>query len=103
MVTGKSPIVPPTWATHGQPLGDASEKMSMVTQLDDERRHLWELAKANLEKAHKWYKDFVDKFRREVKFQERDEMWLNIKNFRLPKGLSHKFLGPYAGPSKCWK
>ncbi len=27
-------------------------------------------------------------------------MWLNIKNFRLPKGVSHKFLGPYAGPFK---
>ncbi len=27
-------------------------------------------------------------------------MWLNIKNFRLPEGLSHKFLGPYAGPFK---
>jgi hypothetical protein len=35
-----------------------------------------------------------------VKFQEEDEMWLNIKNFRLPKGLSHKFLGPYVGPFK---
>ncbi len=27
-------------------------------------------------------------------------MWLNIKNFRLPEGLSHKFLGPYASPFK---
>ncbi len=27
-------------------------------------------------------------------------MWLNIKNFRLPEGLNHKFLGPYAGPFK---
>ncbi len=27
-------------------------------------------------------------------------MWLNIKNFRLPEGLSHKFLGPYAGRFK---
>ncbi len=27
-------------------------------------------------------------------------MWLNIKNFWLPEGLSHKFLGPYAGPFK---
>jgi len=27
-------------------------------------------------------------------------MWLNIKKFRLPKGLSHKFLGPYVGPFK---
>ncbi len=27
-------------------------------------------------------------------------MWLNIKNFRLLEGLSHKFLGPYASPFK---
>ncbi len=100
MVTGKSPIVPMTWAAHGQPPSDANEEVLMVTQFDKERRRLWEVAKANLEKAHKSYKDFADKSRREVKFQERDEVWLNIKNFRLPKGLSHKFLGPYAGPFK---
>ncbi len=35
-----------------------------------------------------------------MKFQEEDEVWLNIKNFQLPEGLSHKFLGPYAGPFK---
>ncbi len=52
----------------------------MVTQFDDERRSLWELAQANLEKAHKRYKDFADKSRREVKFQEGDKVWLNIKN-----------------------
>ncbi len=75
----------------------------MVTQLDEERRRLWELAKANLEKAHKWYKDFADKSRREVKFQEADEVWLNIKNFQLLESLSHKFLGPYAGPFKVLK
>jgi hypothetical protein len=34
----------------------------MVTELDEERQCLWEMAKANLEKAHKQYKDFVDKF-----------------------------------------
>jgi hypothetical protein len=33
----------------------------MVMQLDEERRRLWEVAKANLEKVHKRYKDFVDK------------------------------------------
>jgi len=59
MVTGKSPIVPITWV--GQLPSDASEGVSMVTQLDEERRHLWEMAKANLEKAHKKYKDFADK------------------------------------------
>jgi len=58
------------------------------------------MAKANLEKAHKRYKDFADKSRREVNFEEGDEMWLNVKNFRLREGLSHKFLGPYAGPFK---
>jgi hypothetical protein len=52
------------------------------------------MAKANLEKAHKRYKDFVDKSQRKVNF-ERDEVWLNIKNFQLPKGLNHKFLGPF--------
>jgi len=63
MVMGKSPIVPMTWAAHGQPLNDATEEILVVTQLDEERRHLWELVKANLEKAHKRYKDFVDKCR----------------------------------------
>jgi hypothetical protein len=100
MVIGKSPIVPMTWAKHGQPPSDASEEVPMVTQLDEKRRRLWKLAKANLEKAHKRYKDFADKSQREVKFQEGHEVWFNIKNFRLPEGLSHKFLGPYAGPFK---
>jgi transposase InsO family protein len=31
MVTGKSPIVPMTWVTHGQPLGDASEEVPLAT------------------------------------------------------------------------
>jgi hypothetical protein len=63
MLTDKSPIVPTTWAAHGQPPTDASEEVLMVTQLDEERRRLWELAKTNLQKAHKRYKDFVDKSR----------------------------------------
>jgi len=100
MVMGKSPIVPMIWAAHGQPPSDASEEVPMVTQLDEERQRLWEVAKASLEKANKRYKDFADKSRWKVKFQEGDEVWLNIKNFRLPKGLSHKFLGPYVGPFK---
>jgi hypothetical protein len=53
----------------------------MVTQLDEERWRLWEMAKANSEKAHKQYKDFVNKSQQEVNFEEGDEVWLNIKNF----------------------
>ncbi len=40
MMTGKSPIVPMTWAAHGQPPNDASEEVPMVTQFDEERRRL---------------------------------------------------------------
>ncbi len=61
MVTGKSPIVPMTWATHGQFSSDVSEEVPMVTQLDEKRRCFWEVAKANLEKVHKKYKDFAYK------------------------------------------
>jgi len=50
--------------------------------------------------VHKRYKNFADKSRRKMKFQEGGEVWLNIKNFRFIEGLSHKFLGPYAGPFK---
>jgi hypothetical protein len=35
-----------------------------------------------------------------VNFEEGNEVWLNIKNFRLQEGLSQKFLSPYAGPFK---
>ncbi len=35
-----------------------------------------------------------------MNFEEGDEVWLNIKDFQLPEGLNHKFLGPYTGPFK---
>jgi len=41
MVMGKSPIMPMTYAAHGQPPSDASEEVPIVTQLDEERRRLW--------------------------------------------------------------
>jgi len=53
IVTGKSPIVPTTRAAHGQLPSDANEEVPMVTQFDEKRCHLWEMAKANLEKVHK--------------------------------------------------
>jgi predicted DNA-binding WGR domain protein len=45
----------------------------MVTQFDEKRQHLWEMAKANLEKVHKRYKDYVDKSRQEVNFEKGEE------------------------------
>jgi hypothetical protein len=61
MVMGKSPIVPTTWAAHAQPPNDTSEEVPMVTQLYEERRHLWERAKADLQKAQKQYNNFAKK------------------------------------------
>jgi len=75
----------------------------MVTQLDEERRRLWELVKANLEKVHKMYKDFADKSRREVKFQVEDEVWLNMKNFQLLEVYVISFWAHMRVHSKCWK
>ncbi len=72
MVTGKPPVMP--WAAHGQPPSDASEEVSMVAQLDEKKQCMWEMAKVNLEKVHKWYKDFANKSRREVNFKEGDEV-----------------------------
>jgi len=40
MVTGKSPIVPTTWATHVQFPSDANEEVPMVTQLDEKKQCL---------------------------------------------------------------
>jgi hypothetical protein len=51
----------------------------LVTQLDEERWHLWEMAKANLVKAQKRYKDVVHKSQREINFEEVNDVWLNIK------------------------
>ncbi len=48
MVMGKSLFVLTIWATNGQPMNDASEKVPMVMQLDEEMWCLWEMTKANL-------------------------------------------------------
>ncbi len=79
MAMGKSPIVPTTWAANGEPLSNASEKVLMVMQLVEKRQCLWEMAKANLQNAQKWYKDFVNKSQCEVNFEQGNEVWLNIK------------------------
>ncbi len=38
-----------------------------------------------------------------MNLEEGDEVWLNIKKIWLQEGLSHKFLGQYAGPFKVLK
>jgi hypothetical protein len=56
------------------------------------------MAKANLKKGHKRYKDFVDKSRQKVNFEEGDEVWLNIKKISLAKRFEPQVLWPICGP-----
>ncbi len=58
------------------------------------------VGKGQLGKGAQKIQGFCGQVQREVKFQVGDEVWLNIKNFWLPEGLSHKCMGPYVGPFK---
>jgi hypothetical protein len=55
------------------------------------------MAKANLEKVHKWYKDFVNKSQREVNFEKGNEVWLNIKKFPVVRRFEPQVFGPICG------
>jgi hypothetical protein len=68
MVMGKSLIMPTTWAALKQPPSDKSEEVPIITQLDEERQCLWEMAKVNLEKVHKWYKRFYGQVPTRIEF-----------------------------------
>jgi hypothetical protein len=37
---------------------------------------------------------------RHIEFEVGDLMWLNIKNFKIPKTLPNKFVPKYVGPFK---
>jgi hypothetical protein len=56
---------------------------------------LWEVAKANLEKVHKWYKDFIDKSWRELKFQEGEVV--EHQEFLIARRFESQVLGPICG------
>jgi hypothetical protein len=56
--------------------------------------------KGQLGKGTQTVQEFCAQVSTRGEVSRRDEVWLNMKNFRLPEGLSHKFLGPYVGPFK---
>jgi hypothetical protein len=59
----------------------------MVTQLGEKRRRLWEMAKANLKKVQKWYKDFANKSK---------ERWI------LKKGMKCRWTSKDSDYQKVW-
>ena len=40
----------------------------------------------------------MNKNRRQVSFKVEQKVWLNVKNFKLPQGLTPKFMAKFAGP-----
>jgi hypothetical protein len=62
------------------------------------REQMLEKTKVWLAKAQKRYVDQVNKGRRHVEYEEGKKVWLNVKHFTLPEGLTPKFMAKYAGP-----
>ena len=63
----------------------------------EERKQILELAKETLRRAQKRYEKQVKKNRRQVSFKVGQKVWLNVKNFTLPQGLTPKFMAKFAG------
>jgi hypothetical protein len=51
-----------------------------------------------LEQALKQYEKHVNKTQRHVEFKTRQHMWLNIRDFKMPNGLSPHFITKYVRP-----
>ena len=64
----------------------------------EERKRILELAKETLRRAQKRYEKQVNKNRRQMSFKVGQKVWLNVKNFTLPQGLTPKFMAKFAGP-----
>jgi hypothetical protein len=62
------------------------------------REQMMEKTKAYLSKAQKRYVNQVNKGRRHVEYEEGQKVWLNMKNFTLPDGLTPKFMAKYTSP-----
>jgi hypothetical protein len=55
-------------------------------------------AKNLLEQAQKWYETHVNETRRHVEFKVGQHVWLNIWDFKMPKGLTPCFIAKYVRP-----
>ena len=64
----------------------------------EEGKRILDLANETLRRAQKRYEKQVNKNRRQVSFKVRQKVWLNMKNFTLPKGLTPTFMAKFVGP-----
>ena len=99
VVSGTEPRSPKDLALQGTSVKDGDEGEVMETKLFlEERKRILELAKETLRRAQKRYEKQVNKNRRQVSFKVGQKVWLNVKNFTLPQGLTFKFMAKFAGP-----
>ena len=99
VVSGTEPLSPIDLALQGTSVKDGDEGEVVETKLFlEERRQTLELAKETLRRAQKRYEKQVNKNRRQVSFKVGQKVWLNVKNFTLPQGLTPKFMAKFAGP-----
>ena len=83
----------------GTSIKDGDENEVAETKLFlEERKRILELAKETLRRAQKCYKKQLNKNQRQVSFKVKQKVWLNVKNFSLPQGLTSKFMAKFAGP-----
>jgi len=62
-----------------------------------QREAMLDKIKLHLDKARKRYIKQVNKKRHHGEYAQGQKVWLNVKNFTLPKGLTPKFMAKYAG------
>ena len=99
VVSGTEPLSPIDLALQGTSVKDGDEGEALETKLFlEERKRILELAKETLRKAQKRYEKQVNKNRRHVSFKVGQKVWLNVKNFILPQGITLKFMAKFAGP-----
>ena len=99
VVFGTEPLSPIDLALQGTSVKDGDEGEVVETKLFlEERKRILELAKETLRRAQKRYEKQVNKNRRQVSFKVGQKVWLNVKNFTLPQGLTPKFMAKFAGP-----
>jgi hypothetical protein len=51
-----------------------------------------------MEQVQKWYAKHANKTRRHVEFEVGQHVWLNIRDFKMPDGLTPCFIAKYARP-----
>ena len=99
VVFGTEPLSPIDLALQRTSAKNGDEGKVVETKLFlEERKRILELAKETLRRAQKRYEKQVNKNRRQMSFKVGQKVWLNVKNFTLPQGLTPKFMAKFAGP-----